>query len=291
VDRIKIGHLEFKCASAGTAGPLLVLLHGFGGSPLDWHHVIPGLGAKHRVLVPNLMPLFSSVHPLTFSKQVEICAGLLNHVNSQREKFVLIGSSFGATLSWGLRANFQSLVTGQIMINPMPLEPLAHFKSNQLRMLFALNMVPGALPLFLKTGRGHDLLIELSAVFGFGDTRRAVAKGAARISERKLDIVTKAVQRFAWIAQQEDWAYWSKQLTDHVIPLLLITGSEDPLFSEKDFRSYQNIVPMSEHMPVDAANHMMVRTHGPLLAETIEKFVVSLDGEGGITAGTLRRAI
>jgi pimeloyl-ACP methyl ester carboxylesterase len=289
VDRIRIGHLEFKCTSVGETGPLIVLLHGFGGGPLDWHHTIPGLSANHRLLIPNLTPLFSSVHPISFTQQVEYLGNLISHINQQGEPFVIVGSSFGGTLSWGIRSKFQNLVQAHVMVNPMPLEPLPLLKSAQLRVLFGLNMVPGALPLFLKTRKGRELLLELGSVFGFGAEGRRGLEGG--LSERKLTLVSKAVQRFAWITQAEDWAHWKKQLMDHMIPLLLITGSDDPLFIEKDFRSYQNLVPMSEHMPVTSANHMLVKTHGDLLAQTIAKFVKSLAADSSITVSTLRHAI
>src|SRR5690606_13806231 len=106
-DRIQVGELSFKCATSGQAGPLVVLLHGYGGGPLDWRNIVPLLETNHRLLIPNLMPLFSSRQPLTFSRQVEIVAALLNQLNGAREPFVLVGASYGGTLSWGLRAHFQ----------------------------------------------------------------------------------------------------------------------------------------------------------------------------------------
>lgn len=278
---VRLGQFEFKYTTSGDAGPVVLLLHGFGGGPLDWRHLVPELSSEHRLVIPNLKPLFTAARPVPFSKQVELLAGLINHVNPAREEFVLVGTSFGATLSWGLRAHFQSLVSGHILINPMPLDPLPTLKSAQLRMLFGLNMVPGAMPLFLRTKMGRDLLIELGEIFGLG----------GHASEKKLALVSKAIQRFAWIAQHEDWSYWADQLRDHVIPALVITGNEDPLFSEKDFRSYQLRLPLSEHISLGKANHLLTRTHGPELANIIEGFIRSLNGDVRLNPVTLRYAI
>lgn len=289
MNRILSGSLEFKCTTAGSAGPLVILLHGFGSGPLAFRHLVPHLSASHRLIIPNLTPFFSSAQPVGFSKQVEVLAGLINKWNANGEPFVLAGASYGGTLSFGLRAHFQSLVTGHVMINPMPLDPLNFLKSSQLRMLFGLNMVPGALPLFLKTKMGQELLLEAGSIFGFGGQGRKGLQGG--LSERKLNLVARAVQRFAWIAQNEDWSYWTSQLKDHVIPLLIVTGSQDPLFHEKDFRSYQHIVPLSEHMPVPTGEHMLITNHGVQLAETIEKFVTGLRSDGTVSASTLRFAI
>lgn len=289
MNRILSGSLEFKCTAAGANGPLVILLHGFGGGPLDWHHAVPGLSEKHRLLIPNLTPFFTSSRPIGFSKQIEVLSGLINQLNPTGEPFVLAGTSYGGTLSFGLRAHFQSLVSGHVLINPMPLDPLSSLKSGQLRMLFGLNMVPGALPLYLKTKAGQEHLFELGSVFGFGGQGRKGLEGG--LSERKLNLVAKAVQRFAWIAQNEDWTYWNSQLKDHVIPLLLVTGGQDPLFHERDFRSYQQIVPLSEHLPVSSGEHMLVRTHGAEVAEILAKFIKSLESEGTVDSATLRHAI
>jgi len=267
----------------------VILLHGFGSGPLAFHHLVPHLSANHRVLVPNLTPFFSSSQPVGFSKQVEVLAGLINKWNANGEPFVLAGASYGGTLSFGLRAHFQSLVTGHVMINPMPLDPLNFLKSSQLRMLFGLNMVPGALPLFLKTKMGQELLLEAGSIFGFGGQGRKGLQGG--LSERKLNLVARAVQRFAWIAQNEDWSYWTSQLKDHVIPLLIVTGSQDPLFNERDFRSFQHVVPLSEHLPVASGDHMLVRTHAPEIAEVLTSFIKSLSAESSVALSTLRHAI
>ncbi|MGE0763136.1 MAG: alpha/beta fold hydrolase [Bdellovibrionales bacterium] len=287
MSKIQIGSFEFKCNVQGEQGPLVVLLHGYGGGPLDWHHVVPHLTGC-RVAIPNLTPLFSCESAISFSKQVQMIAALLNVVNGEREPFVLVGSSYGGTLSYGLRAHFQSLVQGHILLNPMPLDPIARVKNTQLRMLCGMNMVPGALPLFLKTHMGKEILSQLGGTFGFGKEGR---RGLESLSERKLMLISKAVQRFAWIAQHENWSYWSNQLRDHLIPLLLITGGADALFHEKDLRAYQQLVPMSEHKVIEEAPHVMVRTHPELLARHIREFVASLIIEPRLEVSPLRQAI
>lgn len=288
MERIRAGELEFKCRASGSDGPLVILLHGYGGGPLDWHHVIPQLEKNHRLIIPNLTPLFSCVNPIGYSKQVEILSSLINQVNPQREPFVLVGTSYGGTLSWGLRAHFQSLVTGHVLVNPMPLDPLVSLKSSQLRMLFGLNMVPGALPLFLKTSMGRSLLLELGDAFGFGGDGR---KGLLQLSERKLSLVGKAVQRFAWIAQHENWSYWTHQIRDHLIPLLVVTGSKDPLFDEKDFRGYQLLVPMSEHQSIEYGSHLLIKENADDLSARLIDFIKSLGSAPKLSAETLRHAI
>lgn len=275
MQHLKVSNVEFKCTSVGENGPLLMLLHGYGGGPLEYHHLIPHLSSNFRLLIPNLSPLFSSQKPLSFSKQVELLSGLTNALNPSGETFVLVGSSYGGTLSFGLRAHFQSLVLGHVLVNPMPLDPLGSLKSGQLKVLFGLNMVPGALPLFLKTKMGRELLVELASHFGFGERGHRELGG---MSDRKLNLISKAVQRFAWIAQSEDWTFWQKQLMDHVIPTLIMSGAKDTLFSERDFRSYQMLVPMSEHRSIEEGDHLMIRTRPEILAPILIEYVNQIEG-------------
>lgn len=279
---------EIKCSLHGSAGPLIFLLHGYGGGPLDWHHLLPLMQERCRLVVPNLTPLFACEKPLKFSKQVQLISSLVNQINQKGENFLVIGSSYGATLSFGVRAHFKSLVKGHAMINPMPLDPLAHLRSASLRMLFGLNMVPGALPVFLKTKMGKELLAELGNVFGLGINGRRELGG---MSERKRSLVTKAVQRFAWIAQHESWAYWATQLKDHVVPLMILASPDDPLFTEKEFRSYQLLVPMSEFHCLSGGGHVAVRSHHDELSKVLTEFISHLDGNEPSRPDTLRRAI
>ena len=158
------------------------------------------------------------------------------------------------------------------MINPMPLDPLPTLKSAQLRMLFGLNMVPGALPLFLKTKLGRELMMDLGEIFGFSFNN---VLDQESWSEKKLNLIQRVTQRFSWVVQNEDWTYWSGQLRDHCIPLLLLTGCKDKLFNEKDLRSYQHMVPFSEHISFLSGDHLMIRSLAHEIAPIVLKFVDS----------------
>lgn len=266
----RVGDLEFKVKNTGSHGPLVFLFHGYGSGPLEWHQVLPTLSQKHRVVSPNLSPLFLSSKPLTFSRQVLVLAQLMNLLNERRESFALVGSSYGSTLSFALRAHFKGLVEHHVLINPMPLNPSAHLKDLSLRMLLGMNMIPGALPLYLNSRLGQQRLESLGEIFGFGQGHK---KNLTSLSPKKLELVSRALQRFAWIVQNEDWEFWRRQLSDHMIPTLLISGQKDPLFSEADFRSYQTLVPMSEYHGVDHADHLLVKKQGVKVANIIQDFI------------------
>jgi pimeloyl-ACP methyl ester carboxylesterase len=281
---MRVTNSGLKCSVMGDHGPLIVLLHGYGGGPLDWRQSINRLEKNHRILLLNLTGLWSSKVPIGFAKQVDLLAGFLANEIAQSEKFVVVGASYGGLLSWALRAHFKERVKGHVMVNPMPLNPLPVFSDAHLRMLFGLNMVPGALPLYLKTPMGRKLLHELGAAFGFGQEGR---RGLIGMSEKKLLLINKAVQRFAWIAQTENWSAWQDVLKDHHIPLLLLTGEDDPLFNEQDVRRFQQWVPLSEHQSIQTGGHLLTKSHGEDVALRLIDFVRSLDDDphGNVKVG------
>jgi len=278
-----------KCARLGQSGPLCVFLHGYGGGPLEFHNLSALLEGDHRLLIPNLIPLFSSAKPISYSRQVEAVAQLISEQNTNREPFFLLGSSYGGTLSWALRTHFHGQISGHILVNPMPLNPLNHIQSPPLRLLFGMNMVPGALPLFLRSGPGQRLLIELGDIFGLS----VIGSKSHRISSRKLDLIAKAVQRFAWIVQNESWEVWQRPQREILIPTLLIGSDQDPLFTEKDFRTFQLRSAMTEYLSVNCAGHMAVRSESEFLFRHIKKFISDLhesDDDSG-TGDSLKRVV
>lgn len=250
--------MDLKFYREGEQGPLVIFLHGYGGGPLEWHNLIPYFTENYQVWVPNLGPLFSNSKELSFSQQVGILSRHIHENNLQKHPFFLIGQSYGGTLSFGIRSHFQGLVLGQFLINPMPYFPLKVTRHLQLKALAAMNMIPAALPLFLKTKLGEMALSELAHVFGFGSDDRQKIES---LSARKRLIVHKALQRFLWIAEHEDWEYWEAVLRDHRVPMTLVSGSLDPLFEETAFRSYQHLVPMSEFYAIEDGGHHLVKTH------------------------------
>src|SRR4051812_46079109 len=111
----------------GKQGPRIVLLHGFGGSVLQWDGVIRELQNNYRVLVINLSHLYSGKDKIAFSRQVHAVGDFLKST-FPGEKFNFAGISYGGALVWGLALRFPDIIESTIYINPMSPNPVPHFK-------------------------------------------------------------------------------------------------------------------------------------------------------------------
>ncbi len=108
-------------------GPTLVLVHGLGGSVLNWVAVGPALAESCRVLAIDLAG-FGRTHPL----------GRSTHIDSNRELLarfldlvvggpaVIVGNSMGGLLAMLLADSRPDLVSGLALIDPaLPVGPRA----------------------------------------------------------------------------------------------------------------------------------------------------------------------
>jgi pimeloyl-ACP methyl ester carboxylesterase len=81
-------------------GPVVVLLHGMGGSTANWPATVPALAAKYRVIVPDQIGFGKSDKPLIsyrIGTYVDFLDALLRELKV--EKATLVGNSMGGWIS------------------------------------------------------------------------------------------------------------------------------------------------------------------------------------------------
>lgn len=172
----RIGDVELRYTLEGE-GPLTVLLHGFGGSPGDWRLVAEGLHADGRILIINIKSLFSHQSPLSFTHQVNLLSEFILGFVEETESLRLVGSSYGATLTFGIQSLLGDRVSHQVLINPMPLDPLKELRHPLLRWLFFIYRLPTGMFTFALTPIGRRYFEALGRLFhmGLGTQKRSVA--------------------------------------------------------------------------------------------------------------------
>ncbi|MFL5423958.1 MAG: alpha/beta fold hydrolase, partial [Myxococcales bacterium] len=116
-------------ADFGGSGRPIVLVHGLGGSHLNWLAVAPGLAAHGRVLALDLVG-----HGLTPSLGRSATVGNNRRVLGRfldavaREPAVLVGNSMGGYLSIAEAAAEPGKIESIVLVNPaVPLAPGARF--------------------------------------------------------------------------------------------------------------------------------------------------------------------
>jgi len=138
-------------ADFGGRGPVMVLLHGLGGSHVNWMRLGPTLAEGARVLAPDL-PGFGYSPPAGRSVGVQANAAWLDRFLREvaGTPAILVGNSMGGLISILEAANNPHHVAGLVLLDPAfplaPKEPL----DLQVVMAFAAYSVPGIGEMFVR---------------------------------------------------------------------------------------------------------------------------------------------
>ncbi|RYD53110.1 MAG: alpha/beta hydrolase [Sphingobacteriales bacterium] len=110
----------------GTEGPVLVLLHYFGGEAASWQWVAPLLQTEYRCIAINLPGCGGTVPPavLSLKHYSGFVQQLLTSLNIDR--YTLIGHSMGAKIAMQVAADVPQAIQRLVLIAPSPpsTEPL-----------------------------------------------------------------------------------------------------------------------------------------------------------------------
>lgn len=128
----------------GGAGPDIVLVHGLGGSHLNWDLIAPRLTPYGRVLALDL-PGFGLSAPdgraAGVGRNVGALEGFLR--STARPPVVLIGNSMGGLVSVLLTARSPGLVRGLVLLDPALPAPSRVLRSPTAVAQLLLHAVPG----------------------------------------------------------------------------------------------------------------------------------------------------
>lgn len=107
-------HYRARLVDETRSGPLLVLLHGFGGSSFSWSTTLDALeGWQFDVIAPDLPPFGYSARSGHGADWPDLVLGLADQIAPQRER-VLVGHSMGAGVAAAAAARSDGAV-GQLL--------------------------------------------------------------------------------------------------------------------------------------------------------------------------------
>jgi pimeloyl-ACP methyl ester carboxylesterase len=114
------GDVHFLDYGGPVAGPQLVLVHGLGGSAVNWAAVAPALAEHCRVVAPDLAG-FGRTRSSGRSTSVAHNAKLLRRFVEEvlgGGPVVLVGNSMGGLISLMVAARHPELVSGLVLVDP-----------------------------------------------------------------------------------------------------------------------------------------------------------------------------
>jgi pimeloyl-ACP methyl ester carboxylesterase len=132
-------------ADYGGDGPPIVLVHGLGGSHLNWLHVAHRLAERHRVAAVDLAG-FGLTPPAGRKATVQANQRLLNDfigAISPEEPVTLIGNSMGGLISIMQAAAAPERVSAMVLVNPaLPIADAGAVNVFTMQRLF-IPLIPG----------------------------------------------------------------------------------------------------------------------------------------------------
>ncbi|WP_413582155.1 alpha/beta fold hydrolase [Bdellovibrio sp. HCB288] len=251
-------------------GPILILLHGYGGSIHHWDAVATQLESRYRVIVPNLTHLYLSSDKLFFTVQVEVLAKFI-HDNFPQQRVHLAGLSYGGALSWALATQHPHLVDKLALINPMVTDPVKNFLLKELRFFFSIPLNLKSIYVMLSTPMGASFLRKAAHIFR--DERSEGPISLDRLKGRKLQLVAHMIHHFAWILRSEDWQYWRKKLFHYRGECRFIFDDSDLLFNQDAYRSFAQHIGCEDLVILQGAGHLAIKTKPEVVAQHLLEFL------------------
>ncbi len=238
--------------------PAVILLHGFGGFFMDWPRVMAPISRHARVYALDLPGWgFSEVNPDSKSLEddVTIVREFMRELNL--ENVVLGGLSYGAGVAWAAAAMNLPRLKRVVLMNPMPPHPLRYFTSPIYQAIFAMS-------------RSRTI-----AMIGNRLMRKSHYKLICRenlLNDRLLDsfyldlayLVMKQpkmpqmLHSHARGAGQVNWDEWERRLSQTRVPVSILQGLQDRVFSFESAARIYELIPNSELIEVEECGHAMV---------------------------------
>ncbi|MBN9110742.1 MAG: alpha/beta hydrolase [Pseudonocardia sp.] len=232
------GPLHYVDFGGPPGGCVLVLVHGLGGSHLNWDLVAPVLAQRYRVLAVDLPGFGLSApggRPATVPANVRLLARFIDTVVGH--PVVVIGNSMGGMIGILMTEHSPQRVSGLVLVDPALPSPWRFPAAGEVAI--AVSMLPG-LGEYLTAARRRRIGPR-TTVYGMlrlcGVDPRQVP---AELIDRSVDLITRrqdvagADRAFLTAARSLAWVliragdYRSAMRTIRV-PVLLVHGDRDAL--------------------------------------------------------------
>lgn len=254
-------------------GPILLLIHGYGGGPQHWDRIVERLSSDFRVISLNLSHIYMSSDKLLFSAQIQCLIRFIEEHFPDHPVHVA-GLSFGGALAWGLALRRPEMVSGLILINPLLTQPVQHFLPKELRFFFSLPMNLTSIYLMLRTPMGQGFLKRSAQIFR--DERSEGAVAMEKLRGRRLMFVAHLIHHFSWILRSEDWSLWERKLTQFRGNCLLIFDKNDLLFSQDSYQRFAQQIGCTEVHMIEGAGHLATKNKPDEIAQITKEFLFSI---------------
>ncbi len=233
------------------SGPVLMLVHGYSASSMDWDGWVKALGDRYRIIAPDLPGHGLTRSPKGFQVTPAVQVGVVDAVAQRLNlgRFVIAGSSMGGGVAWRYALAHPDRVSGLVLVDAAGWPPSAASQSGG-SLIFALmaNPVSRAVlknldnrPLMrqgLEAAFYDPALVTDAVVTRYFDFARAPGH---------RDILTQDVMG--------DFATPERLAAIHV-PTLVMVGENDLLIPASDGPRFANAIPGAKLILYPGVGHV-----------------------------------
>jgi branched-chain amino acid transport system permease protein len=241
-----------------SAAPAVIFLHGFGGFFMDWPRVMAPI-SRHTTVYALDLPGWG------FSELNRNANSLEDDVSAVEEfmrqlgitSAILCGISYGAGVAWAAASMGVKGVKRAVLLNPMPPNPLDYMHSGLYQGVFALNLSRPTSFLAHKLLRKsqykaicrENLLNDRLLDTFYLDLAYLMMK------QPKMPFLLNAHARGA---REINWSEWEQRLASTGIPVSILQGLDDRIFSLDSATYLYELIPNSELIEISDCGHAMV---------------------------------
>jgi pimeloyl-ACP methyl ester carboxylesterase len=260
--------------TAGTRGPVVVLIHGITGSNVTWDEVMPLLARDHRVVAPDLLGHGKSAKPRGDYSLGAYATGVRDVMTALgHRRYTLLGHSLGGGVAMQLAYQFPERVERLVLVSSGGLGRDVH-------LLLRAASLPGSewvLPLlsagFLRDA-GTAVGRALAALgLKLGPDLEEMARGFASLADNQaraafVHTVRSVIDPTGQRVDARDRLYLSKE-----VPSLIVWGERDPIIPAKHGEEAHELMPGSRFELFEGAGHFPYRDEPHRFAELLSEFI------------------
>jgi pimeloyl-ACP methyl ester carboxylesterase len=272
-------------ADFGGEGPVLLLVHGLGGSHLNWLSVAPKLAEHHRVYALDLPGFGRSPlagRPSTIAANIDLLTRVMARLSDA--PISLMGNSMGGLLSLGIAAIHPNLVRSLVLVDPAVPTPGPAVRP-QLNRISRTFLAAAFMPQWgvRRVSRAVAALGPESLVY---ETLRLCSADPSRIEQAVVDAhIALEAERLAQPGWQESFYAATRSLVrvlalkrqvfrwvqSVVAPTLLVQGDHDRLVGVDSARYVASLRPDWEYHEFTGVGHVpMLEVPGEFLEVTVD---------------------
>lgn len=267
VGRLRIHYIEH----AGSGTPI-VLIHGLPGTADDWEDVTPLLAGHRTIAIDRPGFGYSTGGYVPFERQLEAIDELLHKLHVVRP--ILVGHSYGGTISLGFAERYPSEVSGLVLVDAAAAgQKLNAFAQAQAHLVKFLQ-----LPVIRQIANATfgQLLITASVNQAESEAFHPQPVVAAH-HERVLEINMTKENLEAWAGEMLEAngvvAQIDKGLSNIKVPAVVVQGEGDELVKAVHGRALAAALPNSRLVMV-YGGHMQPYDHPAAVAAAVEGLAV-----------------